>query len=271
MNTKQQGLQNQNMDKPIIALSYINTSDFYFDELLTSFGDVVTVDEVSKAKRFHFAKDQTRYLLTRIFIRLLLSDVAPEITPKEWQFTQNRWGKPLVDNQTRDQLVFNISHAGDYIVCAICCFPQQDVTLELGVDIEKEQSSRDLTLLAPRFFTKQEAKYLEQWPQPQKITEFYRLWTLKESFIKAEGKGLSINLDKFRFILESEKIQFKASSSLGVEANLYHFYNFEFAANYQLSLAIKYDGAIEAVNFYEYQSLTRKRAVTKPIWLKTVN
>ena len=53
--------------------------------------------------------------------------------------------------------------------------------------------------LAQRFFAAAECEYLRGLPPSLLREAFFRIWTLKEAYIKAEGKGLSIPLDSFHF------------------------------------------------------------------------
>ena len=55
--------------------------------------------------------------------------------------------------------------------------------------------------IAHRFFAPSEAAYLESVDQDQKETEFLKLWTLKEAFIKARGLGFAIPLNSFEIEL----------------------------------------------------------------------
>ena len=95
-------------------------------------------------------------------------------------------GKPVL----RDAGVyFNLSHAGDYALCAVGAG-------ELGCDIERIRPLRGN--IAGRFFHPQEAAFIAAAPDAaEKELRFFRLWTLKESFLKATGKGLSQPLGSF--------------------------------------------------------------------------
>ncbi|WFR63863.1 4'-phosphopantetheinyl transferase superfamily protein [Paenibacillus amylolyticus] len=54
--------------------------------------------------------------------------------------------------------------------------------------------------IAERFFSPMESQFLAAEPDNRQLETFYRLWTLKESYIKAVGMGLSIPLDSFAIL-----------------------------------------------------------------------
>lgn len=114
-------------------------------------------------------------------------------------------GKPYLSH--RGNLYFNISHSGDYAAVA---FSQTEV----GVDIERIRKIRPGVM--SRYFHLSEREYLEkpavkntgkaemeemQEGLENALTEtdmkFTELWTRKESYIKAVGKGLSLPLTSF--------------------------------------------------------------------------
>jgi 4'-phosphopantetheinyl transferase len=49
------------------------------------------------------------------------------------------------------------------------------------------------------FFSPAEVSDLEALPAPERADRFFQVWTLKESYIKAHGKGLSMPLAEFSF------------------------------------------------------------------------
>lgn len=95
------------------------------------------------------------------------------------------FGKPYL---LGNPLYFNLSHSGKYAAAA---FDRQ----EIGVDIE---CIRKVNLrLARRFFTPDEYEWLEQTAEEEKDRAFTLLWTKKESYIKAVGRGMSLPLTDF--------------------------------------------------------------------------
>ena len=162
---------------------------------------LLTPEEREKHGRFHFARDRRRYLMTRWLIRSLLSRYAP-IAPRDWRFETNAYGRPRIANALPQakRLRFNISHSASLVVAALA------VEREVGVDVEHTARNAPLEV-AGHFFSAKEAQALQQLPAAQQPSRFWDLWTLKESYIKARGMGLSIPLDRFSFDLDGSGSQ----------------------------------------------------------------
>ncbi|NQY50661.1 MAG: 4'-phosphopantetheinyl transferase superfamily protein [Colwellia sp.] len=161
------------------------------DELLTTYATLLTSKETAKQQRYKFAKDRHDALITRAFIRDLLSYYA-DIAPQDWQFEKGEKDKPEIVNCSLP-LRFNISHTKNLIICA--------VTLEddIGCDVENTGRNNDILAIAERYFSPTESKELFALPVAQQRNRFFDYWTLKESYIKAWGLGLAIPLKDFSF------------------------------------------------------------------------
>lgn len=90
---------------------------------------------------------------------------------------------------------FNVSHSEDYVMLAIADRP-------VGVDI---QFIKPLVKdIAGRFFHSEEIDFLNNISKDiysaQYKEAFYRLWCLKESFVKCSGEGLGQGLSSFSVI-----------------------------------------------------------------------
>jgi len=74
---------------------------------------------------------------------------------------------------------------------------------------EQIEDNPNLLNVAWRYFSKPEIKQLRALINiDRQLEQFFELWTLKESFIKACGLGLSLPLDKFTFDIDNERIDF---------------------------------------------------------------
>ena len=161
------------------------------DELLASYSTLLTSTELAKQQRYKFAKDRHDALITRAFVRDLLSYYA-DIAPQDWQFEKGNKDKPEIINCSLP-LRFNISHTKNLIICA--------VTLEddIGCDVENIGRNNNVLAIAERYFSSKEIDELFALPEAQQRDRFFDYWTLKESYIKAWGLGLAIPLADFSF------------------------------------------------------------------------
>ncbi|WOK92676.1 hypothetical protein Cni_G01367 [Canna indica] len=133
-------------------------------------------------------------LLSRVLVRTTLSRYTDcKISPRSFKFMKNRFGKPEIVWEHNKfgllpSLQFNISHTSSLVACGIT------VDAPIGIDIEEKQRRpvTNILSLARRYFSPNEVQYLNSFvdPEIQKI-EFLKLWTLKEAYVKALGKGFS--------------------------------------------------------------------------------
>lgn len=83
---------------------------------------------------------------------------------------------------------FSLSHSGETVLCAVS-------ERELGCDVERV---RDFDIgIARRFFHETESASLFSLPEGERQTAFFRLWTLKESYMKARGLGFALPMSAF--------------------------------------------------------------------------
>ncbi len=165
-------------------------------EFALQYQELLTPEELSQYRRYYFEKDRHRYLVTRALVREVLSRYMP-VTPEAWRFGANRYGRPYVVDPVgvAEQIDFNISHTDGLIVLGVCHGKV------LGVDAENTRRAALLDV-ADRYFSASESNSLRSLPLQYQPTRFWELWTLKESYIKARGMGLSLPLDQFSFDLD---------------------------------------------------------------------
>lgn len=98
-------------------------------------------------------------------------------------------GKPHIGNLS--DIHFNISHSGHYVVCAVA-------PVEIGIDVER---IRKVNLrIAERFFSPSEINDLMACDEEYRMQYFITLWTIKESYLKAIGRGLTQHLNSFTIV-----------------------------------------------------------------------
>jgi 4'-phosphopantetheinyl transferase len=160
-------------------------------------------DKQERVKKLAKPGDAKRVLLADILVR---SAVANElkVSNKAIEFNANKYGKPVLKRDC--DLHFNVSHSEDWIVCAVDDEP-------IGIDIEK---IRPVELeFAAQFFSEEEYKILMSKSLEDQQHFFFDLWTLKESYVKAVGRGLSMPLNSFTVsFLEKGEITVKSGNKL---------------------------------------------------------
>jgi 4'-phosphopantetheinyl transferase len=120
------------------------------------------------------------------------------VVPSEIAISADQYGKPELP--AYPHLHFNISHSGKYVVCAICGSP-------VGIDVESHQR-RDFLEIAQRFFHAEETEYIKSFStEDERAVAFTDIWTMKESYIKRDGRGLTIPLASFS-VLSLQNITF---------------------------------------------------------------
>ncbi|WP_458463410.1 4'-phosphopantetheinyl transferase family protein [Paenibacillus sp.] len=149
----------------------------------------VSAERRAQASRFMRQADAYRSVLGEILTRVTLSKLTG-LRPADLSFTRNSYGKPSLSHPSNVQ--FNVSHSGGWIALI------SGSNGELGVDVEKI-APIDMQI-AERFFSLMESQFLAAKPAEIQLETFYRLWTLKESYIKAVGIGLSMPLDSFAIL-----------------------------------------------------------------------
>ena len=164
--------------------------DVLDEGLFHSYYEILTSEETERYTRFAFEKDRRQFLLTRALERDVLSRYLG-VEPAALVFIRNEYGKPALAEPVTSSLAFSLSHTNGLSVCAVA-------SAEIvGVDVESLQRSPGHRDIAKRYFAGNEADFLESLDEGEKRTEFLKMWTLKEAFIKARGLGLSIPLNSF--------------------------------------------------------------------------
>lgn len=190
------------------------------ESLLQRYRSLLTAVELERCQRFHFELDRKRYLVTRAMLRTVLSRYAP-IAPQDWSFTENDYGRPAISNAEAARIEFNISHTSHLILIGITA------SRKIGVDVEDFRSRTADIDLAERFFTEAEAADVRTRPAGDQNERFFEYWTLKESYIKARGRGLSIPLNGFSFkFTNDQSIRLAIDVRLKDHPARWHFWQF---------------------------------------------
>jgi len=177
--------------------------------LVARYLSLLTPGERARHDRFRFPVHRHHYLVTRALVRTTLSRYVAR-DPVDWRFIVNAHGRPQLPEPELSWLRFNLSNTDGMVACVVAR------EREVGVDVEDMQRHPGNHLgVADRFFAPSEVGALLALPEAAQPRRFFEYWTLKESYIKARGLGLSIPLAKFAFSLGGASPTVHCEAELG--------------------------------------------------------
>ncbi len=167
-------------------------------------------------QKFRMVNVLQRSLFGELMTRQILADKLKRET-NSFIFNKMEKGKPYLEG---NPVYFNISHSGEWVVAAFCN------SVEVGIDVEKIKKVN--FEIAERFFSKKEKMELFAKTGDEKLRYFFDLWTLKESYLKLLGKGLTKPLNTFtvtgnngKFLLlnDNDEVRNVCFKQYGIEKN----------------------------------------------------
>ncbi|KAK4419397.1 Rho GTPase-activating protein 1 [Sesamum alatum] len=176
-------------------LWYVKPSEVKSESLLKEYLDILSPCERKNVLQMGSEELRKSALLARALVRTTIAryQINSEINPRSLKFRKNIHGKPEVEWQYSDDwhpppLHFNISHTSSLVACGVT------INSQIGIDVEEKQRSikHNILSFARRYFSEHEVRFLAAISDPQvQRMEFIKLWTLKEAYVKALGKGFS--------------------------------------------------------------------------------
>lgn len=131
---------------------------------------------------------------------LLLNRILPRYGASPAGIRVRADGKPEVEG-----IFFNLSHSGRIVICA---------TAEREVGCDVEQIVKAPEGVAERFFHPNESAYVNACVGEERDRRFFRIWTMKESYIKMTGEGMSLDFDRFEMLMDSGKTKVRRDGRL---------------------------------------------------------
>ena len=151
-------------------------------------------DEKSRAQRYVFGSKRNQFTRSRTALRFVLAKYL-DMPPQSISFSYGEHEKPDLALSS-PTISFNLSHSEEIALIAVG--PRG----LLGIDVERKNQKRDFHGVAKRFFCQEEFQWWNDQSQDQKMDAFYKIWTLKEAYLKAWGTGLSFSSRKFCVVLK---------------------------------------------------------------------
>lgn len=172
-------------------LPFSATNGVNFNHLLPT-----TILSPAELKRFHrikVARKQQEFLSSRMLLRHIVESYTSYCCDSV-EAVPDKMGRPFFYfNKEKIHLYFNLSHSQDIICCAV------SARAEIGCDIEFIKKRKYIEELTRKVFNDSELDFYKSLRPTDRLSFFYRTWTLKEAYVKAVGKGLRIPLTSFSF------------------------------------------------------------------------
>jgi 4'-phosphopantetheinyl transferase len=193
------------------------TDELYDDALFGKLYNTVSRQRRAKIDRLRFSKDKCLSLAAELLLIKALRDTGID----SFEIEISRGGKPHLKNS---DIFFNLSHSEERAMCVISPY-------EVGCDTEK---ITDIDMEIPkRFFCKSEYERLMKISDSAARREmFFRLWTLKESFVKQLGTGMETLPNSFEILIGGADI----SVVQNINDRKYSFKEYDFNDGYKYAV-----------------------------------
>ena len=153
----------------------VNCNLFFRDNFLS----VMAPGEIERANHFLRTEDKNRSIISRGAVRIILAKYL-NIRPAAIEFALDENQKPFINIKKNKGLHFNLSHSGEWVLLAV----SND---EIGADIELINRQFKYKDILTDYFSEDEVNFIQRDLSGER---FFLLWTRKEAFTKATGKGL---------------------------------------------------------------------------------
>jgi 4'-phosphopantetheinyl transferase len=145
---------------------------------------LLSPDEHKRAERFGFETDKVRFTHCRAALRSILGRYLCT-SPLSLRFEYDTCGKPKL-GEPHGAIEFNVSHSREIALIALAR------NIPVGIDVEAVRDDFIVGDVARVALSTRELERFQAMPPGKQRLEIFRIWTAKEAYLKASGKGLSV-------------------------------------------------------------------------------
>ncbi|CAO3694440.1 unnamed protein product [Rhizopus stolonifer] len=162
----------------------------------------LTKEETTSVLRYKFAQNQHLALASILLRRHYFSKLL-NIAWEELEFDKHSGGKPFLKHH--EGIDFNISHEGNWVIFG--CSKDYKIGVDVVSIVKPTTGSVDdfIRSFEPQLTNDEMALITSS--KEDKLSVFYEIWGCKESYIKAIGMGLYMELQKLSFKNQDQKVQ----------------------------------------------------------------
>jgi len=171
-------LKNNNLDMPSATLWLLDSSRVP-EEDVAFFVQQLGASEVRRYDRFKRRERKRQFLLGRMLLRFAVSrlmSLPPDVLGVVEQ-TGNAPQRVLPDSQSL-RASFSLSHSREWVACVV------SFSVNLGVDIEVKDPTRDVLGISQLVFDPNEHRWLLPQIDSARLSAFYHLWCTREALYK---------------------------------------------------------------------------------------
>ena len=202
--------------------TYISNSEILNDkDIFDFFFEQVSEDRREKINRLKFQKDKNLSLTAGVLLKTALVNEGLDYDNLSISLQSN--GKPFISGS---DTYYNLSHSGQYAICSVS-------DTKIGCDIEKTEANKSYMKICRRFFSEREILLIDESRNEKDRTDlFYRIWTMRESFMKITGYGLSLPSDRFSANLETDPVTIDQN----LDNDIYYIHEIDSLKEYKISV-----------------------------------
>lgn len=144
---------------------------------------MLSSDEINRVKNYYLDKDKTNFIVSRSILRTILSSYL-QVQAQDIVFDYTPTLKPTLVLRHNNTIGFNVTHSKNLILYAIRHGG------DIGIDVQYNQDISGFEKIAKRFYSPAENAQINLLPMEKQLSEFAKIWTTKEAFLKATSTGI---------------------------------------------------------------------------------
>ncbi|SER95609.1 4'-phosphopantetheinyl transferase family protein [Lachnobacterium bovis] len=165
-----------------------NIDSNVFMEKLVKLGKIHH-ERYKKIQKISNIEEKCRSLSAGLLVSYALA--VEDISVKDVQIKYQKNNKPYLENSN---IFYNISHTQKYVAVVIS-------DCESGIDVETarkrwKDNPKSLERLSKKILSLSERQQFDNICNEEKTAYFTKIWTKKESYVKATGEGITFNLSE---------------------------------------------------------------------------
>jgi len=228
----------------IATIYTVNLQHGHDEQTFSQVLEYLPHDVRNKVAKYRLEQDARREMVSAVLKRIIACEING-IGLREADFLRDGFGKPSLKGFP--DFHFNVSHAMDWVVCAV------SAEGPIGVDIEKMGEAEPE--VAQLCFSPQELAEWNEQPGHLRNEFFYELWTLKESYAKAIGKGLSVDFSTFEKVKTGDMIYISHQGAIDLG---FYLRSISFDVDYKLAACLSI-----ADRYIDFQNYTLTEIISR--------